>query len=1096
MRLKIAQFLKNYGLKQASELQKPRLHAVKKLELPLETVYQFFDDNYAVRGPSQSDPIFARLMGKSFIEHKLELKTLDGNARRTSVIATTLEQEFRRQHRFFKPLRKDEAVKLNLQNVAVFNYNMLNDLYKYQANYKAGWYRWVNNTATFWDGVVDAHKRFGWNQFIEIHIPESIPLYSEFVQFSKGQTQALLEKFRTPAVLNIFDLYRFFGNSRETSFMSVLPREAYEKINFLIRAQGSFFVINLGLLEEWRKSPEFEEEQLTVAQESYVDELGLEVVYTPDVMQRRILSLLTTLVEYNHGNDTLVEQDSSDVAISPTALEEPTDVVSEDEDIEPTDDVEPQEEAEDVDVGDVVDDSSKDDSSIVKTLDLGLMEVTYNPPPESELEITTLVIEKDPLETAPLVKEVEAEKTLNVSDGKATKSALPRFETDDPLVDGVGAKAFELYQVGMISPRTFEQAVEDASSYKSLPDPFGSGKTIAEAMQYAAEDYAIPEVKFADKTTILDKSMLGAKHKAMVRKYNKTLLPKDIMNSVLAIQQQGIAVTDIKMEEVQDAMNHYQSFTVTVKPIRGRSSQLRFRIPVIDRDGRFRSNGVTYRQRMQRADVPIRKVNPTRVALTSYYNKTFVSRSGLAVNNYDVWLVRQITARALDPNDQSITNVRYAELDQSAYVLPRVYSAMGGAFQAFDNGKNQLYFKYADRVDYFREKFHLDVTQFEKDGYVMTGVREGQPIMLDQAGNFYLQDGNDLEPMGTLVDMVGLNLTKAPLEAIVMSVSNKEIPLAFILGFHGGLTNLLNKLGVKYDKHQRGTRIQVSQDDYTLAFADEILVFSRQDYKAQLVLAGFKRYHQSLKKFSRYDFDRRDVYYRVLEEAGLSSRYAKEITHLFNSWVDPITKGILEEMGEPTDFEGLLYRSVELLMNDWSPGEVDGAYMRYRGYERMAGAIYKSLNQAAKVYNNREGSADQQIILDQHEIWRKIVQDPTVATIEDSNPIANLREQEAMTYRGDGGHGPTSMVARTRIYGEADVGVVSESTVDSGDVGVIAYLSPDANFVSMRGTTRMFDKETDGHAKMLSTSALLAVGSMNDDCYCLLNVCEVYTPML
>ncbi|MFO5890272.1 hypothetical protein ACLBSJ_31075, partial [Klebsiella pneumoniae] len=186
-------------------------------------------------------------------------------------------------------------------------------------------------------------------------------------------------------------------------------------------------------------------------------------------------------------------------------------------------------------------------------------------------------------------------------------------------------------------------------------------------------------------------------------------------------------------------------------------------------------------------------------------------------------------------------------------------------------------------------------------------------------------------------------------------------------------------------------------------------------------------------------------------------------------------------MGEPTTFEGLLYRSVELLTNDWSPAEVDGAYMRYRGYERMAGAIFNELNRAVRVFNMRNGGSVQTVELDPHVIWRKIVQDPTVATIEDSNPIANIREQEAMTYRGDDGRGPTSMVARTRIYGEAVVGVVSESTVDSGDVGVIAYLVPDANFVNMRGVTRMFDPKTDGPARLLSTSALLGVATEHDD---------------
>lgn len=58
---------------------------------------------------------------------------------------------------------------------------------------------------------------------------------------------------------------------------------------------------------------------------------------------------------------------------------------------------------------------------------------------------------------------------------------------------------------------------------------------------------------------------------------------------------------------------------------------------------------------------------------------------------------------------------------------------------------------------------------------------------------------------------------------------------------------------------------------------------------------------------------------------------------------------------------------------------------------------------------------------------------------------------------------------------------MSESTVDSGDVGVIAYVVPDPNFDSLRGTTRPFDPTTDGPARQLSTCALLGVATTNDD---------------
>lgn len=480
--------------------------------------------------------------------------------------------------------------------------------------------------------------------------------------------------------------------------------------------------------------------------------------------------------------------------------------------------------------------------------------------------------------------------------------------------------------------------------------------------------------------------------------------------------------------------------------------------------------------------IPIRKVDPRRVALTSYTNKTFVLRSQRAANNFDSWLHRQLELKATDETNQIITNAKYAEFDFSEVKgLPRIYTMLAKKFAAFDNGANHFYLNYLNRKEYFQSKYGLTVENIERDGMVMIGVHDRMPIVVDQQGVFYLQESmSDLEPMGTISDLVGLDLSKAPLESCDVKVSGKDIPLGFILGYRLGFTAMLEKLGVEYQAYPRGTRIAIQPEDYVLAFNDEILVFPRSDYRTMLILGGLRRYHKSLRNYSRYDFDRKDVYYRVVTEQGMPIRILREVDFLFEAWLDPITKGLLEEMGEPTDFEALLHRSVELLMTDWSPGEVDGAYMRYRGYERIAGQIFSSMSKAVKRYNNREGSTDLKVQMDRHEVWREL-NDPTVATIEDSNPIANLREQEAMTYRGSGGRAAVSMVARTRVYGKNDKGIVSESTVDSGDVGIIAYLTPNAKFRSMRGLTSPFDEANDPKSNLLSTSALLGVGIAHDD---------------
>ena len=53
------------------------------------------------------------------------------------------------------------------------------------------------------------------------------------------------------------------------------------------------------------------------------------------------------------------------------------------------------------------------------------------------------------------------------------------------------------------------------------------------------------------------------------------------------------------------------------------------------------------------------------------------------------------------------------------------------------------------------------------------------------------------------------------------------------------------------------------------------------------------------------------------------------------------------------------------------------------------------------------------------------------------------------------------------------MGFVSEASVDSGDVGIINYLSPDANISTIYGTVSTYDPKIHGAGKLLSSASLL-----------------------
>lgn len=1053
MRAKQQQFYTQVGIRQPEQLTRPRLIPIKKLTLPLQSIYLFNPDNQAVVGPNTQDPLLLGLTGRVFVEHVTALLSEEGGPRRTVINPDVLVSDFRRKNRLFKPLRKDNALTINQQNVLVENFAMLNPLYRYIVSYKACYYRWKNHAATFWKTVARLHERFNWNMYLEVALPERIPELSAFNKLQTQVSQDSLEAFSTTATLNAFDLFQWLGSHRSESNLATLSPDALRNVNLLFRVKTHFFVLNLKQLDDWRKDPETQKGGNIAA----------------GTLQRRFLVLLHGLRDLQTGItqlDNPTKDGGGELKITDLAERKGMGV-------DPTETPLGEEPAAVVDEGPEQEDAARDeDVNALPDLDLGL---DTEPPaaPKNDSQLAD-----DPDDTVEDEEQVLPNVTPDDEELDALE-AVQRADSTDHLVRGIIDRAWELSELGLISPRAYNRAVADANSFKELPDPFGSDKTIAEQMVITAQDLSLPEeVTYPDRDTIIDKSMLSSKLQGMQKKYVRNLMTKDILNAVIAQQQQGVAIKGYEIETVRDTMNHYQIHSVTLKPLRGRQSTIRFRLPVVDADGRFISNGVTYRMRLQRADKPIRKINATRVALTSYYNKTFVDRSQRTVNDYDRWLCSLITSKGMNPDDPSITDLRYGELKDTEVELPRIYTLLAKRFRSFVAGSFVFFFDYPHRAEFFTG---VDLAKVETAGMTAIGRAEQAVLLVDSNNTIYRHSPAGLEVLGTLTDLLGIDTSRAPVEAAEMTVANKVLPVGFVLGYQLGLSELIRLLGAEVSRHRRGERLSVGPDDYTLVFQDEVLVFSKHDYRATMILSGLNRYHRQLKQFSVWDFDKQDVYYRLLEEQKLGIRYLREINALFQAWVDPITRGLLEAMGEPTEFAPLLIRAVELLMTDYAPDEVDGAFMRYRGYERFAGMVYGELARAVKVFNARAASGEHAVELNPHQVWQKIVQDPAIGAVEESNPFANLREQEATTYRGDGGRSGTSMVERTRIYHKNDLGVVSESTVDSGDVGVVAYLAPDANFTDMRGFTRGYDPTLDGASKLLSSAALNAPCAEHDD---------------
>lgn len=576
---------------------------------------------------------------------------------------------------------------------------------------------------------------------------------------------------------------------------------------------------------------------------------------------------------------------------------------------------------------------------------------------------------------------------------------------------------------------------------------------------------------------VVDTSMLASTLFEFDSKYVENVLSKDIVSMLLNLQHSGAALTNYSVELHEDAMNQFEVHRVQLTPVRGKASTLEFRVPSVNKDGTFRTNGVRYRLRKQRSDVPIRKVSPSKVALTSYYSKVFISRSEKQINNYPGWLTNEIALRGSNPEDLSVTALMVSNVFDATVRTPRVYSIIAERFRSFHIGDLELFFDYHARQANFGEDI---VRQAESSGMIMVGLRNRQPLVMDYNNMVYALKGEELEIAGSMESLLGMP-GRGPLERAEIKVFNKLIPVGIFLGYELGLSQLIEVLGVKVRRVPTGERLYLSEDEYALRFSDEALIFPQDNRAATLILSGFQAFEKVIRNYPSHLFDRKDIYLNILENGKIGMRYLREMDQMVDLFVDPITRDILVEMKEPTDFVGLVFRACELLETDWAPDETDMAYMRIRGYERIAGAVYGEMVKSLRVHRARGGVANAKIELAPYAVWQAIHQDPAVKVVEESNPVHNLKEMEEVTYAGAGGRSDRSMVKRTRVFHPTDMGVISEATKDSAAVGITTFLTADPNLTGLRGLTSRYKVGETGATSLLSTSALLGPAMDRDD---------------
>lgn len=667
---------------------------------------------------------------------------------------------------------------------------------------------------------------------------------------------------------------------------------------------------------------------------------------------------------------------------------------------------------------------------------------------------------------------------------------LSTLDTIDANVPTSVSKAKELVSTGLMTAAEYKRIERISSQFTGLKDPYDLITPITDIIDLDIQTLLATHTKNTDDKVILDDSMKYAKADSFQKQYIEQALKKNMVQCISAVQKGPISITDYTIERTKDAVNDYETHIIKLVPVVGNPSTVRQVVPVIQKDGTFKFNGVQHRMRMQRVDLPIRKINATRVGMSSYYGKVFTERSNLKRFNYGGSLTQWLKTRIQDPEDTLFTSGSFSNVSDTTIHVPGMYSQLAEDISNFAGSDGTKYtFDYSTRVKF------LKLTDSELKLEPKNGVafaRRGTTVYyMDSSGLVHKSTKDGLEEFGTFEEMIGLDLSSVnmPVTSVDLKIYSKSIPIGFCLGYLLGFEKLLKLINARPRHVQVGDRLNLGPSEYAVRFKNTSLVFDRKDVLTSLIISGFNQYSRMIREYDMVSFESKDTYTSMLDKLGIGNRYTRKLDSMSTYFVDPITEQLLTLMKEPTSFTGLLVRSCEMLVTSYVPlrpekadPKVLGHMERLRGYDRLAGFTYETLVKAIEQYGARVSSGRATITVNPFETVAGLMKDPTVAPVNNLNPLQYLREREVTTFSGRGGRSGRSMVGRTRVYDENDTGFISEASVDSGDVGVITYVSQDTNISSIYGTVAELDRKKDMTAgRMLSTSANLSPNADGDD---------------
>jgi hypothetical protein len=984
-----------------------------------------------------NDHYFIRFTKKKFVYTTTSYNNPPYDAKSKNLNENTLIRNLSKEHPGLKILKtqhferflKTKPNELR-KTIPVINFNTIHEKYVYRSTILEYYQMFKNSITTLINNIIDYDNmlkvkgKHDTNHFVIMEIPDtlySLPILEKYSKYETPTTEMVKVFFDTSRLL-LLEFFKLLDDDVTTTsvFYKLIETNKAKNVTIVLTKHDKGVFINLKDLYSFLKLSKYENSSKVKGHE--LQKLFFYMLKTVLLMP----GFTPEDIDDNKYGDKLVKLVNKE---QPKEEDTPITIVED---------------------NDIIKHVTKD----LKKEDVNVLDIVENDLKEDDNSITPVPVYKSKYDKHTTIDDIN----------------------DLPIEDATFSMLEELADNKVLPKPKYKKLVELVKEGLNKPSPFKDGKKIKDLTVITKEELTFKEedAKLPLTNTLSNpkdgEDPLGVRN----RKYIKEVYKKDIISTFASLNKSGLIVKDMQRTTHDDILGAYEEYVISVNDMGKSNYDIKVKLPIIDEDGTYKISGNKYILRVNRGDVPIKKIDFNRVSLTSAYGKVFIDRAPAKKLDRGFAIKRQLLKQA---EANLIKNFVAGNLKLIDIKTPSDYSSIGRYVKSFKYNDFLFNFSYYKRKDIIGDKKLEDI---EQGKYVVCGTYKDNILLMDYDNNIVIYKNKKYDIVDTIPNMLKLDMSKVRPEYSLIKVHKKYVSIALMLSYYLGLFNLLKLLNVNY-KVLEGGRVRVKEDNIiVLRFKFNTVVIERSTPENDIILEGFDYEDKELRKVDIDVVNNKPLFKTIFNELGLPLSSVTEIELYENMFVDPVTKTVLEDMKEPTTFIKLLIRASEMLLDDFyhHPNSLKGYSLK--GYERIPQYVYKTMVESIKKKKNEEFFGRSRLTVDPYATWRIVNEDSAASLIEDINPIALLKQKEDTTYLGFGARSKESLAASTRELHVDDIGVISESSKDSGDVGITAYMSANPVIHNLRGI-RDKDNKPLVMSNILSTSSMLAPFSMMDD---------------